>query len=264
MPIKIYHVDAFCRDLFSGNPAAVCPLGHWPEDAFLQHIAAENNLPETAFYVKVEDRYRIRWFSPTMEVDLCGHATLATAHVLFDHEQHAGSHIVFLSRSGELIVSRQGDLLELDFPTDTLIKIDITDEMRSWFPTAPQEAYKGRSDYLLVFPDEGTVEYLQPNISAIAKAADARGVIVTARGDETDFVSRFFAPQTGINEDPVTGSAHTSLTPYWSARLGKKELTAMQLSPRKGYLQCSDRGARTGIRGAAKTYLVGELLTTNT
>jgi PhzF family phenazine biosynthesis protein len=260
MPIKIYHVDAFCRDLFSGNPAAVCPLGHWPEDALLQHIAAENNLPETAFYVKVDDHFRIRWFTPTREVDLCGHATLATAHVLFNYERYAGSHINFLSRSGELTVSRQGDLLELDFPTDTLEKIDITDEIRSWFPTAPQEAYKGRTDYLLVYPDEGTIEYLQPNFPAIAAAEHIRGVIVTARGDRTDFVSRFFAPQTGINEDPATGSAHTSLTPYWSARLGKKELTAMQLSARKGYLQCHDRGARTGISGAAKTYLIGELL----
>lgn len=313
MPIKIYQVDAFCRELFSGNPAAVCPLDHWPADAVLQSIAAENNLAETAFYVPEGDRFRLRWFTPTVEVDLCGHATLASAHVLFEHEGFSGGRIVFASRSGDLIVDKRDGLLHLNFPADSIRRVEITDAMRSWFDVVPVEAYKGRFDYMLVFGDAGIIERLVPDLAAIEKAREARGVIATAAGaasagpgagsassglmaassseaiartsaggtnalssagaasvggsiaagsaGETpaDFVSRFFAPQSGIAEDPVTGSAHTTLVPFWSGRLGRKTLSAIQLSPRRGFLQCRDLGERVEISGSAKTYMEGRL-----
>lgn len=257
--MKIYQVDAFCRELFSGNPAAVCPLSHWPGDRLLQQIAAENNLAETAFYVATDNnRFQIRWFTPTMEVDLCGHATLASAHVLFEHEGFSGERIVFDSLSGELIVGKGGGLLHLNFPADTVQRVEMTDTIRSWFSSPPIEAYKGRSDYMLVFSDEATIERLVPDLKAIAQAP-ARGIIVTAKGSNVDFVSRFFGPQSGIDEDPVTGSAHTTLSPFWAERLGRRELTAVQLSSRRGYLQCRDLGERVEISGVAKTYLQGQL-----
>lgn len=276
MSIKIYQVDAFCRELFSGNPAAVCPVDSWPADELLQHIAAENNLAETAFYVRDGERYQLRWFTPTVEVDLCGHATLATAHVLFEHEGHAGDRIVFTSRSGELIVDKRDGLLHLNFPADVVRPVEVSPEMLCWFPGAPApvEAYKGRSDYMLVFGNEDVIAGLAPDLAAIGRATEARGIIVTAAGagavaasarsgapdDLVDFVSRFFAPQSGIAEDPVTGSAHTTLVPYWAGVLGKSQLTAMQLSARKGYLQCRDLGERVEISGVAKTYMEGRLL----
>lgn len=286
MAIKIYQVDAFCRELFSGNPAAVCPLPSWPADELLQSIAAENNLAETAYYVSLGDRFHIRWFTPTVEVDLCGHATLASAHVLFEHEGYAGKQIVFTSRSGELVVGRGDGLLHLNFPADTIRPVDISDAMRSWFSAAPVEAYKGRSDYMLVFDDEATIAGLVPDLAAIGKAREARGVIVTAAGGGSavgsasaqgaasarglgsaagpgagavDFVSRFFAPQSGISEDPVTGSAHTTLVPFWARRLGRSQLTTIQLSSRRGFLQCRDLGERVEISGVAKTYMEGQL-----
>jgi PhzF family phenazine biosynthesis protein len=272
MALKLYQVDAFCRELFSGNPAAVCPLERWPEDALLQSIAAENNLAETAFYVRNGDRFQLRWFTPTVEVDLCGHATLASAHILFEHEGYSGDRIVFDSRSGELVVGRGGGLLHLNFPTDTIQPVAISEAMRSWFSVAPTEAYKGRSDYMLVFDDEATIAGLVPDLAAIEKAREARGIIVTAaatgdsgslsagqRSSTVDFVSRFFAPQSGIAEDPVTGSAHTTLVPFWAGRLGRSELSAIQLSPRRGFLWCRELGDRVEISGVAKTYLEGRI-----
>jgi predicted PhzF superfamily epimerase YddE/YHI9 len=278
MSIKIYQVDAFCREVFSGNPAAVCPVGPWPEDELLQSIAAENNLAETAFYVRDGERFHLRWFTPTVEVDLCGHATLATAHVLFEHEGYTGERIVFTSRSGELTVERRDGLLHLNFPADVIRPVEVSPELLSWFPEAPapMEAYKGRSDYMLVFDSEGSIVSLVPDLAAIGKATDARGIIVTAAGansgaagatvgagpdavEPVDFVSRFFAPQCGIAEDPVTGSAHTTLVPYWAGRLGKTQLTAIQLSARKGFLQCRDLGERVEISGVAKTYMEGRI-----
>jgi PhzF family phenazine biosynthesis protein len=275
MELELYQIDAFCKDLFSGNPAAVCPLAAWPADALMQQIAAENNLSETAFYVQeaahaetanVETthpeggHYRIRWFTPTVEVDLCGHATLATAHVLYNHKGFTGDTIKFASRSGELKVKKAGDLLTLDFPTDTLTSIPVTDDMSRWFHKRPEEAYKGKTDYMLVFAHEADIADIQPNLAVIEKLTEARGVIATAPANTIDFVSRFFGPQSGVPEDPVTGSAHTTLTPYWSKRLGKKDLTTQQLSARKGYLQCQDAGDRIAISGHAKTYLIGRLL----
>ena len=259
MTIKLYQVDAFCRELFSGNPAAVCPLERWPEATLLQSIAAENNLAETAFYVRDGGRFHIRWFTPTVEVDLCGHATLASAHVLFEHEGYSGDRIVFTSRSGELVVRRGEGLIHLNFPTDTIQPVAITAAMRSWFSATPVEAYKGRSDYMLVFDDEAVVAGLVPDLAAIEKAREARGVIVTAKGSTVDFVSRFFAPQSGIAEDPVTGSAHTTLIPFWAGRLGRSELSATQLSARRGFLWCRKLGDRVEISGVAKTYLEGSI-----
>ena len=290
MELEIYQVDAFCKELFSGNPAAVCPLASWPADALMQQIAAENNLAETAFFVQEAahpegGHYRIRWFTPTVEVDLCGHATLATAHVLYNHKGFTGDMVSFASRSGELRVKKVVDLLTLDFPTDTLTPIPVTDDMSSWFHKRPEEAYKGKTDYMLVFAQASDIVNLQPNLAVIEKLTEARGVIATAPGDSAaksatakaaavatnaaakadpitdtvDFVSRFFGPQSGVPEDPVTGSAHTTLTPYWSNRLKKNELTAQQLSARKGYLQCKNAGDRIEISGHAKTYLIGQL-----
>lgn len=261
MKLKIYQVDAFTDKVFSGNPAAVCPLKEWLSDDIMQNIAQENNLAETAFYVYDGDRYQIRWFTPTVEVDLCGHATLASAHVLFNHEGYTGNEINFYShRSGVLKVSKENDLLTLDFPADTIRKIDWPTENLAGFNLVPLEAYQGKTDYMLVFGSEDRIKNLEPNYGVIS-TWKVRGVIVTAKGNQVDFVSRFFAPQSGVNEDPVTGSAHTSLTPYWSEKLGKSALSAIQLSNRKGNLTCKNLGNRVLISGHARTYLIGELVT---
>lgn len=261
MKLKIYQVDAFTDKVFSGNPAAVCPLNQWLPDDVMQNIALENNLAETAFYVQDGERYLIRWFTPTVEVDLCGHATLGSAHVLFNHENYAGNEITFYShRSGILKVSKNNDLLTLDFPADNFHKIDWPAERHSAFNFVPKEAYQGKTDYLLVFDSEDQIKNIEPNLSLIA-SWKVRGAIVTAKGNQVDFVSRFFAPQSGVNEDPVTGSAHTTLTPYWSEKLGKVDLSAIQLSKRRGYLNCKNFGARVQISGHAKTYLTGEIVT---
>jgi PhzF family phenazine biosynthesis protein len=261
MKLRIYQVDAFTDKIFSGNPAAVCPLNEWLPDEVMQNIALENNLAETAFYVKDGDRYQIRWFTPTVEVDLCGHATLASAHVLFHHENHEGNKITFYSyRSGILNVSKNMDMLTLDFPADSIREIEWPTAMHSGFSHVPKEAYQGKTDYLLVYESEDQIKNIEPNYPVIA-TWKVRGVIVTAKGNEVDFVSRFFAPQSGVNEDPVTGSAHTTLTPYWSDKLGKTELSAIQLSYRKGFLQCKNLGNRIHISGHARTYLIGEIAT---
>ncbi len=256
---KIYQVDAFADKVFSGNPAAVCPLDQWLSDDILLKIAAENNLAETAFYIKDGDKYQIRWFTPKTEVDLCGHATLATAFVLFNHENHQGDIIHFFSpRSGILTVSKQADLITLDFPTDTFSPVDLSDEILQCFDQKPQLAFRGKTDLMLIFDSETQIQNLKPSFDKIAKL-DVRGVIVTAKGDSADFVSRFFAPQAGIDEDAVTGSAHTTLTPFWAKRLNKPVLKAVQLSERKGFLQCRYLGDRTQISGQAQLYLTGEI-----
>lgn len=259
MKQKIYQIDAFTDRVFSGNPAAVCPLKQWLSDEILQKIAMENNLAETAFYVKQNNRYEIRWFTPTVEVDLCGHATLAAAFVLFNHENHQGNIVHFYSpRSGVLTVAKKGELLTLNFPADIFEPVELSGEITDCFDIKPGAAFKGKTDYLLVFDTEDEIRKITPAFDLISKL-NARGVIVTARGSSVDFVSRFFAPQSGINEDPVTGSAHTTLTPYWAKELGKTELTAMQLSERKGYLQCKHTEDRIEISGQGKLYLTGEI-----
>ncbi|HUI72572.1 MAG TPA: PhzF family phenazine biosynthesis protein [Spirochaetia bacterium] len=258
MRLTLYQVDAFTGKLFSGNPAAVCPLEQWLPVELMRNIARENNLSETAFVVPEGNDFWIRWFTPSVEVDLCGHATLASGHVYFHHRQFPGNEIRFHSRSGLLRVRRQNDLLTLDFPADPATKIELFPELTAGFNIKPKEGYRGKTDFLLVYEDESQIADLAPDFRAIAKV-DARGVIVTARGRSVDFVSRFFGPQSGVDEDPVTGSAHTTLTPYWSTVLGKKELTAMQLSSRRGSLQCKYLGDRVEISGKAMTYLIGEI-----
>ncbi|TPE41063.1 PhzF family phenazine biosynthesis protein [Pontibacter mangrovi] len=259
MKIQLYQVDAFTDKVFGGNPAAVCLLENWLDNDVLQKIAAENNLAETAFVVPKGEAYEITWFTPTVEVDLCGHATLAAAYVLFTYSGHASELIRFHSRrSGILTVEKNGEALTMDFPADELTFAETPDALVTALGKAPLEAYKGKTDYLLLYASQAEVEGFQPDI-ALLNTVPARGVIVSAPGDTVDFVSRFFCPQVGIPEDPVTGSAHTTLTPYWSKRLGKKVLQARQLSKRQGALQCEFLGDRVKITGKAVTYLKGEI-----
>lgn len=259
MKQKIYQVDAFAEKMFTGNPAAVCPMASWPDDRIMQNIAMENNLAETAFYVKRENGYEIRWFTPAVEVDLCGHATFAAAYVLFNREGYTGDRIDFYSpRSGELTVTKRGDLLTLNFPTDVFEPVEPSAALLAGFDLQPVEAYKGKTDYMLVFEKESDIQALKPRLGEIAKL-QARGVIITAKGDKTDLVSRFFAPAVGVDEDPVTGSAHTTLIPYWAKKLGKDELRATQLSARTGQLQCRYLGDRVEIGGYGKLYMEGEI-----
>jgi|DewCreStandDraft_4_1066084.scaffolds.fasta_scaffold35093_3 PhzF family phenazine biosynthesis protein len=261
MKLRIYQVDAFTDTVFSGNPAAVCPLDSWPADNLLQKIAMENNLSETAFYVKHNDAYPIRWFTPTVEVDLCGHATLAAAFVLFNYENHRSENIHFCSsRSGKLTVRKSDNLLLMNFPADVIESVPVTDQMHCCFNISPKEVVKGLSDYLFVYDDEESIRRLVPDFGNIMKL-NCRGVIVSAKGYETDFVSRFFAPRVGVPEDPVTGSAHTTLIPYWASKLSKDRLTALQLSQRSGQLYCRHLGNRVEIGGAARLYLKGEIYT---
>ena len=259
MKLPLYQVDAFTDKLFSGNPAAIVPLDNWISESLMQNIAAENNLAETAFYVKAKNNYEIRWFTPMVEVDLCGHATLAAAHVIFNYENYNNDTISFHShRSGLLKVKKGKNHLTLDFPIDTFEKVEIPKELKNGFNKPALEAYKGKTDYLLVFSSQKEIEDIVPDLNLISKVK-ARGVIVSAKGDQVDFVSRFFAPQSGIDEDPVTGSAHTTLTPYWSKKLQKKDLSALQLSKRIGKLQCKLSGERIEISGQARTYMIGEI-----
>jgi PhzF family phenazine biosynthesis protein len=259
--IKIYQVDAFTNKIFAGNPAAVCILDSWISDELMQLIGNENNLAETAFVVPTEQNFEIRWFTPTVEVDLCGHATLATAFVLFNIHNYPRSLIRFHSpRSGSLAVEKKEDMLFLDFPTDEL---DILTEEQSLIiekciGTKSLESYKGKTDYIAIIENESSLQNLQPDLIEISKLK-ARGLIVTAQGNNVDFVSRFFAPQLGIDEDPVTGSAHTSLLPLWSKKLGKNRLIANQLSKRGGQLICEFKNDRCLIGGKARLYLTGEL-----
>jgi len=259
MKQTIYQVDAFTDEIFNGNPAAVCPLESWLNDDIMQKIAMENNLSETAFYIKDGEYYHIRWFTPTVEVDLCGHATLATAFVLFNHEKHEGNKIRLKSlRSGELTVTRSEELLTLNFPADIIVHAEENKQIGECFNIRPIQIYRGKTDYMLVFGSENDIKLLVPNLNQI-RDLDCRGVIVTAPGENVDFVSRFFGPQSGVDEDPVTGSAHTTLTPYWSQRLGKKSLTAIQLSARTGFLSCKINGDRVDISGNCRLYLKGEI-----
>jgi PhzF family phenazine biosynthesis protein len=259
MKNKIYQVDAFADKVFSGNPAAVCPLNEWLNDDLLQKIAMENNLAETAFYVRENDQFFIRWFTPAAEVDLCGNATIAAAFVLFNHENHKGDTIYFYTpRSADLPETKNQEFLTLNFPVDNYRQIELSPEIIDCFDLKPISGYKGKTDYLFVFENEQDIINIDPSFEKIAKL-DGRGVIITAKGNEADFVSRFFAPRAGINEDPVTGSAHTTLIPYWAKQLGKVELSAIQLSSRKGHLQCTLKNDRVEIKGKAKLYLTGEI-----
>jgi len=262
LSLPFYQVDAFTDEVFSGNPAGVCLLEDPLEDQIMQQIAAENNLAETAFIRTDLSPYQIRWFTPTVEVDLCGHATLAAAHVLYS-EKNEGDDIRFQSlRSGELIVIKNGEHLTLDLPVDKIIPIGIKNEWIEAFGSPILEAYKGRTDLILRVENESIVKEIQPDFESI-KRWPYVGVIVTAKGSDVDFVSRFFGPAVGIDEDPVTGSAHTSLVAFWSKKLKKTKLSARQESKRQGNLLCEINGDRALITGNAQLYLKGEIYVPN-
>ena len=257
--VPIFQVDAFTCGPFTGNPAAVCVLDEWLSDTLMQKIAMENNLAETAFLVPQGNNWLIRWFTPLTEVDLCGHGTLASAFVLLNILQPDSKEVIFQTmKMGDLIVRKKSDMLELDFPTDTLKKCNLPDQIIESLDKEPVECLIGRSDYLLLYRNEADITGLRPDFRKLARA-DGRGIIVTAPGSDVDFVSRFFAPQSGIDEDPVTGSAHTTLTPFWAGRLGKTSMKARQLSVRGGYLECTLNNDRTLISGRADLFLKGEI-----
>jgi len=258
MKIRLYQVDAFATRAFEGNPAAVCPLESWPEDSLLQAIAQENNLSETAFFVPGASGYELRWFTPVDEVDLCGHATLATAHVIFETFGYSGPVIPFETRSGELFVKKLGKRLQMDFPAQPPLPCEPPGNLaRGLGGLRPLECLAA-ADYMAVFDSEATVRAIRPDHTLLG-ALDLRGVIVTAPGDDVDFVSRFFAPQLGVPEDPVTGSAHCELAPYWAARLRKKVLSARQVSQRGGSLECELSGDRVLISGSAVLFMEAEI-----
>ena len=260
MQIPIFQIDAFTDKTFGGNPAAVCPLEFWLPDDIMQKIALENSVAETAFFIPVKDGFEIRWFTPEIEMDLCGHATLATAHVITKHLNLPLSYIKFYSKSGVLSVTIEAELINLDFPSRRPEPSHAPQIILDGIGVKPIEVLKSR-DYMLVFESEETIRHLQPKQNLLNEInLDPGGIIVTAPGHEVDFVSRFFTPQASIFEDPVTGSAHCSLIPYWSKKLGKNSLLALQLSPRVGRLSCKDLGERVLISGKAVTYLVGSIV----
>jgi len=257
MKIPLYQIDAFSNHIFSGNPAAVCPLKEWLEDSLLQAIAQENNLSETAFFVPEGNGYHIRWFTPVAEVDLCGHATLASAFVIFNYFETSSGHVSFNSKSGSLNVVKEDELLSMDFPSQPPVLCEAPKELVDGIGKEPLEVLCSE-DYVAVFSGENDIIELNPDM-AILKKLDLRGVIVTARGKNVDFVSRFFAPKFGVNEDPVTGSAHCALTPYWGNKLNKKNLHAYQVSQRGGEIFCKDCGERVIISGRAVQFMEGSI-----
>lgn len=257
MRLPVYQVDAFSSRVFAGNPAAVMPLENWLPDATLQAIAAENNLSETAYVVREGEGWRLRWFTPGAEVALCGHATLATALVMRDKLKLWKDRIAFETKSGTLVVSEDGKRLALDFPSQPAKPIAAPSGLEAALGAKPVEVLQ-QIDLVCVLETARQVRELKPDIRALARI-DARGIIVTAPGDDCDFVSRFFAPRVGVDEDPVTGSAHCKLIPYWSQRLGRRELFARQVSSRGGELWCIDRGARVTIAGHGVMFLDGTI-----
>lgn len=259
MKIPIYQVDAFTDKLFGGNPAAVCPLRKWLDKKIMQNIAFENNFAETAFIVKEKNNYHIRWFTPKVEVELCGHATLASSFVIFKFLDYKKKEIIFESKSGELRVRKEKDLLILNFPSDKAREANLPPSVGVGIGMLPLETFKGKTDYLLVYESREQIENIKPDFVKLAEA-EARGIIITAPGKDCDFVSRFFAPAAGVDEDPVTGSAHTLLIPYWSKKLSKIEMTAKQLSRRKGFLICKFLNDRVDIGGKAVLFLKGEIV----
>jgi len=258
MKIPIYQIDAFTDERFRGNPAAVCILQEWLTDETMQNIAAENNLAETAFVVQKGNSIELRWFTPAVEVLLCGHATLATAYVFKEFLGCKLNEVSFKTKSGILKVIFGGDILSMIFPSRPGIIVGAPQELTNGINIQPLEVLESFEDFMVVLKDENEVRELKPDFESL-KRLDNRGTIVTSRGNEVDFVSRFFAPQAGIPEDPVTGSSHTTLIPYWSQKLNKKSMTALQLSKRGGKIFCEDLGDKVKIAGKAVTYLVGEI-----
>lgn len=259
--MKIYQIDAFASEVFRGNPAAVVPLDEWLSDEQMQAIAAENNLAETAFFVPEDQGFHLRWFTPTQEVPLCGHATLASAFVVFTEIDSYLTTVGFRTLSGLLTVSRAGKRLQMDFPKHDLVFAEAPPELLSGLRLPPREVYRtppANPNYYAVYETETEVRALAPDFAALA-GLDSQGVVVTAVGEKVDFVSRYFAPGLGIPEDPVTGSIHCALAPYWAARLGKTEMHARQVSQRGGELFCENGEDRVLISGYAVKYLEGEL-----
>ena len=257
--LTLYQVDAFTDTIFGGNPAAVCLLDEWLPEEQMQAIGNENNLAETAFVVRQGKEYHIRWFTPEVEVELCGHATLAAAFVLKKIKQVSDPVLTFQTLTkGRLTVTENEDTLSLNFPTDRLVAIAPLEGAATALGATPQAFWKGETDFLIVLDNETTVAQLSPDLNWVAQLGE-RGLIVTAAGDSVDFVSRFFAPQSGVNEDYVTGSAHTTLIPYWAKRLNKPHLQARQISKREGALDCEWLGDRVRIGGQARLYLKGEI-----
>ncbi|MGM0550086.1 MAG: PhzF family phenazine biosynthesis protein [Bacteroidota bacterium] len=259
MTIPFYQVDAFTSQVFGGNPAGVCPLDEWLSAEMMQKIAAENNLSETVFFVENNNAFHVRWFTPTVEVDLCGHATLAAAHTLFTHLGYTNSTLKFVSSKYELEVKKIDDLLAMFFPRVEGIPEKVHPELGQVMGNAPKEVHKAE-DWMLVYECEEDIKQLSPDLKAMSKW-DCRGVIATAPGKNVDFVSRFFAPAIGVDEDPVTGSAHTMLIPYWADRLERSDLMALQLSARGGALWCKNLPEHNlvEIKGSARTYLQGSI-----
>jgi PhzF family phenazine biosynthesis protein len=258
--MKVYVVNAFTKDKFGGNPAAVVPLQEWLADDILQQIANQHNLSETAYIIPQEGEFAIRWFTPTVEVDLCGHATLASAHIFFTKLGYPSDKIRFHSRSGPLDAHRgTGGRITLDFPAYDPVEVDPLPAIETGLKTKPLAVYQSVFDYMAVFRDQQTIEDLSPDFGVLA-SIPVRGLIATAPGRQSDFVSRCFFPQSGIDEDPATGSAHSVMTPYWARKLGKNKLHAIQLSKRRGELVCEWSGDRVFISGNAVTYLEGEIL----
>jgi len=254
----IYQVDAFNNEIFKGNPAAVCPLTQWISTELMQSIAEENNLSETVFFVKINDYFEIKWFTPTCEIDLCGHATLAAAHIIFTELNFEHNIIQFHSKSGILTVKKNEDWYTLNFPSEEIKEIETPSILKQALNVPILKTYKGKWKLLVELENEETVLNLKPNFSLLSKL-ESNGIIVTSRGNKVDFVSRFFAPKIGINEDPVTGSAHTLLIPYWAKKLNRINLEAIQLSKRVGILKCKHLNERVEMSGQAITYLKGEL-----
>jgi len=259
MKLKFYHIDSFTTKLFQGNPAYVVPLEDWLPDKIMYSIAKENNVAETAFFIPTSSGFHIRWFTPEIEMDLCGHATLATAHVIKQYLNCKKPEILFTSLSGKLKVKVEGNGYTLNFPSRIPVKAELPVIIKKGLSIHPLGVYKSR-DYLLIYDTEEQVRNIKVNKNILdAINLDPGGIIVTAKGDNVDFVSRFFTPQATIFEDPVTGSAHCSLVPFWSQRLKKNELTAWQISDRKGELFCVNKGSRVLITGKAVTYGIGTI-----
>ena len=259
MEIDIFQIDAFTSELFKGNPACVIPLDDWLPDELLLNIAKENNVSETAFFVKKNNGFYLRWFTPEIEMDLCGHATLATAYCLKNHLDYKENQVTFDSMSGELIVKFNGDYIEMDFPHRKPINSHLPRNIMDSLSIKPNKVLKSR-DYVLVYDDEEQIKNIEIDKELFDKInLDPGGVVITSEGNESDFVSRYFIPQCSFFEDPVTGSTHCSLVPYWSEILKKTKLKSIQLSQRGGEMFCEDLGNRVIINGKAKTYMSGKI-----
>lgn len=259
MELDLYQVDAFADEVFGGNPAAVIPLFEWLSDDLMQNIAQENNLSETAFFVRKGEYFELRWFTPESEVELCGHATLASAHVLYEYLDYSDPVVVFETKSGRLLVDRENGKYSMDFPAWTVREIQVTERVSKALGDRPTELYMGERDMMAVFDTEEQIKNLTPDFRLVSQL-DGMCMICTAPSLDYDFVSRTFVPEAGIAEDPVTGSAHCSLVPFWAARLNKTEFKAYQASKRGGLVDCQHLGDRVKIAGHAVTYLKGSIL----